>query len=183
MDRRIQTSKEGEGNWITPQYVTLGLFGQVGSDQKINETYGDVTTLSMSAGGMHAALDWQWIGLDLGVLALDLPDIKPGVLPRAGLRLGPPIFYVSSSFMEGSPLYSDGNYINVGIGTSQGPLQLWAGLGGGPPVQGAEPVGILRMRYNFKPVTLGLTFEHGDPSGKEKNYGIAANLEFRLPGK
>lgn len=188
LDHRFQIKKEGEESWITPAFFTFGGFTQVGSDERTG--YGtsedlSTTSIGISTLGFHGELDWQWVGLDLGVLAADVPGGESPVLPRLGLRIGPPVFYVSSSFAEGLPLYSDGNVINLGIGTCIGPAQFLAGWGG-PVEDGAHAQGIVRMRYNFKPVTIGLTLQSGgaphssDLISKE-NYGVSAVVEVRLP--
>ena len=185
LDRRVQVKKEGEGSWLKPRYTSFGVFGQLGSNQRIDvESSSSPADLSdVNAVGIHAGADWQWVGLDLGVFGNGISRMDTPVLPRAGVRIGPPIFYVSSSFAEGVPLYSDGSMFNMGLGTCFHNAQIWAGFGG-PVDEGAKGMGIVRLQYRFDPVTLGLTLEKGSSETKypmSENYGVAGGLEFRLP--
>jgi hypothetical protein len=185
VDHRIPMG--GRGN-----YVTIGAFGEAGSDQKTlvhddeGGAVGTTTTGVISTLGAHMGLDWKWFGIDLGAQALRLPDFdnSTSMFSRASLRIGPPGFYVSSSFLEGHPLLSDGAMLNVGAGTHFGSTQVWAGSGIGP--QGLA-VGILRARFDFSPIALGLTLQ-GNPNSRSRyspglanDYGMSAGLEFRLP--
>ncbi len=186
LDHQIKTS---DRSWTTPDYVTLGAFAEVGSDKKTlvhdadgNPT-GATTNSEISAVGAHVALDWKMIGVDVGAMGLKLPDDSGTFLmPRLGLRLGIPQFYVSATVLSGSPIISDGNTVNAGVGTQLGSAQFWAGLGG-IAQEGSQGVGIFRAGYNFKPVVLHFTLQ-GDIQSNHahsENYGVSAGLEFRLP--
>lgn len=201
VDHRVATIPPTEvpWSWLKPRYVTFGAFGELGANRKtvgsshnFDSTTSEITTSeAIEVGGLHLALDWKWAGVDMGGMAInlpDLPDYDKSIMPRVGLRIGPPVFYVSSTIAAGLPLLSDGGLLNLGIGSSLGAAQFWAGHGEGT---GDMDVEILRMGYNFNPVSLNLTMQ-GDLVGNfpqlsqlkslKNDYGMALRLEFRLPG-
>ena len=192
VDHRFST--RDDQSFITPDYVTLGVYGQTGTNDRIlvysngESNSSDIppesrTDLGAFGGHVGTGLEISR-ACDIGGIygALSEDDNKL-LLPSASLRIGSAYVYVSSSILQSRPFFSGGGYANAGLGTQVGALQIWGGVGAGP---GESVLGILRLRYHFYPVAFNFNLQGPSPFEaqaypyKEEN-GMALGVEFRLP--
>jgi hypothetical protein len=183
VDHRFATRPARDSiHWGRPRFVGVGAFASVGPNRSTvvddEEGYGigTATQGKIWSGGAHVNIDWSWVGLDLGARAYGIPGegtpSGKGVLPRLGLRLGPPAAYLFSSLGQRPLLFADGDVLEGGIGIKVHDTRMEIG-GGFLPDQG----GLFRIRQEFRPLALALSIHGSD----RNDYGMALTLEFRLP--
>jgi hypothetical protein len=183
VDHRIATkAADDSGHWATPRFVGVGAFGSLGPHRETvvydEEGYGIGTSTrgSMWNGGAHVDLEWAWLGLDFGARVYGMPDngtlSREGILPRLGLRLGPPAGYLFSSIVQRPLLFADGDVLEGGLGIKIRGTRVECG-GGLFPDQG----GLFRIRQDLHPLALAFSIHGTD----RKAYGLALTLEYRLP--
>jgi hypothetical protein len=129
----------------------------------------------------------KWIGIGAGpFFARDILYGTEGsdwgnTLPSWHLRLGTQESYFSINMLEDLPLYSGGDYINIGFGTVIKPVSWWVGLGITGPY---DNVGFVtktswRVHRNWY---LDIGGRLGGSEGISEN-AVSMGLNYRLFGK
>ncbi len=98
------------------------------------------------------------------------------------LRAGPDTRYLSISWMEGMPIYSDGGYLNVGVGgrPPNSGVSAFMGLMAGGPIRGAGTM--VRVGFGATPaLRISVSGQTEFPFYHVGSVSIA--LEYRLHGR
>jgi hypothetical protein len=193
--------KEGATGWarLKPEHTTFGVSGDYTSE-KLVSAWNDSPLVALEGlpqkasgfeGNLYVSLDWEWIGIGLGVAGMDFRRDYDGVssrglFPSGSLRLGPEWLFASAELLSPSrPLVSGGGLLRGGVGGRLASTRVWLGVGGNPY---KTPLPILDVAQTFGSLSVSLTAMADGKSvaplgeGIDQQSGIALGLEYRLPG-
>lgn len=170
---------------LAPRLTTLGTHGDfivqdltvVKDTAKSGNTLGERESPRAFEGGAYLGLDWDRVGVNLGLsyalFNLGIEDAEKRALgPVLGLRLGvTQAIYLTAEVGGSQPYLTGGAGRNAGIGMKLGETRAWVGLGdynwGGSTTQG-----MLRLDRAVGPWSFSLAGQLGAQSVKPDNLGI-----------
>jgi len=188
----------GIRRWL-PKLTTVGTHGDfivqdltvVMDSAKTKNTLGETDSPRAFEGGAYLGLDWDRVGVDLGLsyalFNIGVEDAeKRAWAPVLGLRLGiTNTIYLTAEAAGSSPYLSGGGGRNAGIGMKLGDYRAWAGLGD-YNWKGSTTLGIFRLDRALGPWAFSFAGQIGNEDvkpaglGIDREYGLSLGVSYRL---
>jgi hypothetical protein len=184
---------------LAPRLTTFGTHGDfiaqdltvVMDSAKTGNTLGDTHSPRAFEGGAYVGLDWDRVGVDLGLsyalFNLGIEDAeKKAWAPVLGLRLGvTEAIYLTAEVAGSQPYLTGGAGRNLGVGMKLGDTRAWVGMGD-YNWSGATTLAMLKLDRTAGPWSFSASGQFGPESvkpanlGIDREYGLSVGIEYRL---